>query len=61
MHFFLKFIFFTYMLILISCVNSSNKKISDTNEKYYKIESIKEVDIYNLSNFGIFSFKKYII
>ena len=29
----------------MSCVNQSNKKIPDPTEKFYKIESIKEVDI----------------
>jgi len=46
MHFILKLIFSVYILILMSCVDVNKKKISNnTNEKYYKIESIKEVDI----------------
>ena len=46
MSLFIKFIFFMHILILMSCGDVNKKKISNnTNEKYYKIESIKEVDI----------------
>jgi len=46
MHLFLKFIFSVYILVLMSCVNSDEKKTTtSSNEKFYKIESIEEVDI----------------
>mgnify|MGYP001184445670 FL=1 len=46
MNLFLKFIFSVYILVLMSCVNSDEKKIdTSSNEKFYKIESIEEVDI----------------
>ena len=46
MHLFLKFIFSVFILVLMSCVNSDEKKTTiSSNEKFYKIESIEEVDI----------------
>ena len=46
MSLFIKFIFTMHILILMSCGDVNKKKVSnETNEKYYKIESIKEVDI----------------
>ena len=46
MNLFLKFIFSVYILVLMSCVNSDEKKTTiSSNEKFYKIESIEEVDI----------------
>jgi len=46
MNLFLKFIFSVYILVLMSCVNSDEKKTAtSSNEKFYKIESIEEVDI----------------
>ena len=46
MSLFIKFIFSMYILILMSCGDVNKKKVSnEKNEKYYKIESIKEVDI----------------
>ena len=46
MSLFIKFIFSVHILILMSCGDVNKKKVSNkTNEKYYKIESIKEVDI----------------
>ena len=46
MNLFLKFIFSIYILVLMSCVNSDEKKTAtSSNEKFYKIESIEEVDI----------------
>ena len=46
MHLFLKFIFSVFILVLMSCVNSDEKKTAtSSNEKFYKIESIEEVDI----------------
>ena len=46
MKLFLKFIFSAYILVLMSCVNSDEKKTTiSSNEKFYKIESIEEVDI----------------
>ena len=46
MNLFLKFIFSVFILVLMSCVNSDEKKTTiSSNEKFYKIESIEEVDI----------------
>ena len=46
MHSFLKFIFSVYILVLTSCVNSNEKKTATTSyQEFYKIESVKEVDI----------------
>ena len=46
MHLFLKFIFSVFILVLMSCVNFDEKKTTiSSNEKFYKIESIEEVDI----------------
>ena len=46
MHLFLKFIFLSYILVLMSCSSSSDKKLTTvTNEKFYNIESLNEADI----------------
>ena len=46
MHLFLKFIFSVFILVLMSCVNSDEKKTdTSSNEKFYKTKSIEEVDI----------------
>ena len=46
MHLFLKFIFLSYILVLMSCSSFSDKKLTTVaNEKFYNIESLNEADI----------------